>query len=82
MPEHHSPNADIGMTETPTEGTVTIERGPATYTAKWAVTGRTLTVFFGGDKEAVILGMLENEPQSLARMLLAEMVERRLAGSR
>jgi hypothetical protein len=36
-------------------------------------------VSFDHDEEAVPLGMFEREPETLARMLLAEVVERRLS---
>jgi hypothetical protein len=71
----------IETIDTLAEGTVTAERGPLTYTAKWRVKGNTLIVFFGADQEAVILGMFEKEPETLARMLLKELLEQRFGGS-
>ena len=59
------------------EGIITLERGPLTHTAKWRVRGNTLIVYFGADNEAVLLGSFEREPDILARMVLAELVERR-----
>jgi hypothetical protein len=59
------------------EGIITLERGSLTHTAKWRVRGNTLIVYFGADNEAVLLGSFEREPDSLARMVLAELVERR-----
>lgn len=62
---------------TVSEGIVNLERGPLTHTAKWRVRGNTLIVYFGADNEAVLLGSFEREPDILARMVLAELVERR-----
>ena len=59
------------------EGIITLERGPLTHTAKWRVRGNTLIVYFGADNEAVLLGTFEREPDILARLVLAELVERR-----
>jgi hypothetical protein len=61
------------------DGTVNIERGALTHTARWRVSGNTLIVSFDHDEEAVPLGMFERDPETLARMLLAEVVERRLS---
>ena len=41
----------IETIDTLAEGTVTAERGPLTYTAKWRVKGNTLIVFFGADQD-------------------------------
>jgi hypothetical protein len=60
------------------DGKVSVERGALAYTARWRVSGNTLIVSFGADEEeAVILGMFEREPETLARMLLAESLEQR-----
>jgi hypothetical protein len=60
------------------DGTVSIERGALSYTARWKVSGNTLIVSCGADEEAVPLRMFERKPETLARMLLAEFVERKL----
>jgi hypothetical protein len=60
------------------EGTVTLERGAVTYSGQWATTGNRITVYFGLDEESALLGMFATEPETLARVLLAELVERRL----
>jgi hypothetical protein len=61
------------------EGTVTLERGAVTYTGQWATTGNRITVYLGLDQESALLGMFATEPESLARTLLAELIDRRLA---
>jgi hypothetical protein len=60
-----------------TDGTVTLERGGVTYTGRWSIVGNKLFVSLGHDEEPALLGMFEKEPEILARMLLAELVERR-----
>jgi hypothetical protein len=72
----HPAGGDNKMS-TVSEGIINLERGPLTHTAKWRVRGNTLIVYFGADNEAVLLGSFEREPDILARMVLAELVERR-----
>lgn len=60
----------------PIEGTVTVERA-GVYSAHWTIRGNKLIVYFGPDEEGVTLGMFEREPETLARILLAEMIDRK-----
>jgi hypothetical protein len=59
------------------QGTVTLERGAITYTGQWATTGNRITVHLGLEQESALLGMFATEPETLARMLLAELIDRR-----
>jgi hypothetical protein len=61
------------------EGTVTLERGAVTYTGQWATTGNRIIVYLGLDEESALLGMFATDPETLARMLLAELIDRRLS---
>jgi hypothetical protein len=65
-------------TSTPFTGMVTIEREEQAYTAQWRVQGNKLIVNWDNDDEPVWLGIFENEPEKLARLLLAELVDRKL----
>jgi hypothetical protein len=58
------------------KGTVGLEEGPLTYTAIWKVDGDKLVVYFRGKEEAALLGAFANEPETLARMLLKELIDR------
>jgi hypothetical protein len=62
----------------PFAGMVTIEREKRAYTASWRVQGNKLIVNWDDDEEPVQLGMFEREPEALARMLLAELLDRKL----
>jgi hypothetical protein len=61
------------------EGTVTLKRGANTYTGQWATTGNRLVCYLGFDEESALLGMFEKEPETLARILLSELINRQLA---
>jgi hypothetical protein len=60
------------------EGIVSLQRYGTTFTAQWAVTDNRLTVYWGLDEESTMLGMFEKEPETLARIVLSELVQRRL----
>jgi hypothetical protein len=62
----------------PFTGMVTIEREDRAYTAQWRVQGNKLIVNWDDDEEPARLGMFEKEPEVLARMLLTELVNRKL----
>jgi hypothetical protein len=66
----------------PLTGMVTIEREAHAYTATWTVQGNKLIVNWEDDEEPVQLGMFEKEPEALARMLLAELLDRKLGKQR
>jgi hypothetical protein len=66
-------------TPKPAEGTVTLERGVISYTGHWVTTENRITVYLGLDEESALLGMFAREPETLARMLLAELIGRQLA---
>lgn len=66
----------------PFTGMVTIEREERAYTASWRVQGNKLIVNWEDDEEPVQLGMFEREPEALARMLLAELLDRKLGRQR
>lgn len=55
---------------------MTVQQGPLTFTATWKIQGSRLIVYFRGEEEIAILGTFTSEPEALARMLLAEMVDR------
>ena len=59
-----------------TEGTVSLQEAPLTYTAIWKIDGDKLVVYFRGKEEAALLGAFANEPETLARMLLKGIEER------
>jgi len=62
----------------PFTGMVTIEREERAYTAQWRVQGSKLIVNWDNDEEPAQLGMFEKEPEVLARLLLAELLDRKL----
>ncbi len=62
----------------PFTGMVTIEREEHAYTARWRVEGNKLIVNWDNDEEPAQLGMFEKEPEVLARLLLAELLDRKL----
>jgi hypothetical protein len=64
------------------EGSVTLRRGEITYTGQWAATGNRLIVYLGVDEESALLGMFENEPETLARILLSDLIKRQRAERR
>jgi hypothetical protein len=66
----------------PFAGMVTIDREERAYTARWRVQGNKLIVKWEDDEEPVQLGIFENEPEALARMLLAELLDRKLGKQR
>jgi hypothetical protein len=59
-------------------GRVTIEREERAYTAQWRVQGKTLILSWDNNDEPVWLGMFEKEPETLAKLLLMEMLNRKL----
>jgi hypothetical protein len=59
-------------------GVVTVEREERVYTARWRVQGNKLIVSWDNDEEPAQLGMFEKEPEVLARLLLAELLDRKL----
>lgn len=61
------------------EGSVTLRRGEMTYTGQWAATGNRLIVYLGVDEESALLGMFESEPETLARILLSDLIRRQRA---
>jgi hypothetical protein len=62
----------------PFTGIVTIEREQRAYTAQWRVQGNKLVVSWDNNEEPVWLGMFEKEPETLAKLLLTEMLNRKL----
>jgi hypothetical protein len=64
------------FTMTDTEGTVCVEEGPLTYTAVWKIRGDSLVVHFRGKEEAAFLGSFGTEPETLARMLLKQLIDK------
>jgi hypothetical protein len=61
-----------------TKGTVTLERGAVTFEGEWNIVVDRLIVRWGRFDESALLGMFELEPDKLARMLLAELIDRHL----
>ena len=61
------------------EGTISLRRGQDIYTGEWVKTGNRLMVYLGLDEESALLGMFEKEPETLARIVLSEMLDRRAA---
>jgi hypothetical protein len=72
----------MNMMTIPFTGMVTIEREARAYTARWRIQGNKLIVNWEEDEEPVQLGMFEKEPEALARMLLAELLDRKLGKQR
>lgn len=68
----------MNTTRNPFTGVVTIERDERAYTARWRVQGNKLIVNWDNDEEPAQLGMFEKEPEVLARLLLAEILDRKL----
>ena len=68
----------MNTTISPFTGVVTIERDERTYTARWRVQGNKLIVNWDNDEEPAQLGMFEKESEVLARLLLAELLDRKL----
>jgi hypothetical protein len=66
----------------PFSGMVTVEREERAYTATWRVHGNKLIVIWDNDEEPAQLGMFEKEPEALARMLLRELLDRKLGKQR
>ena len=66
----------------PFTGMVTVEREEHAYTARWRVQGNKLIINWDNDEEPAHLGMFETEPEALARMLLAELLDRKLGKQR
>ena len=62
-----------------TEGAVILKRGADAYTGQWATTGYRLVCYLGQDEESAPLGIFEKEPETLARILLSELINRHLA---
>lgn len=62
----------------PAEGIVSLQRCGVTFTGQWAVTGNRLNVYLGLDQDSTLLDMFEREPETLARIMLADLVKRRL----
>lgn len=62
----------------PFTGMVTIERDDRAYTARWRVQGNKLIVNWDNNEEPVWLGMFEREPETLAKLMLAELLHRKL----
>jgi hypothetical protein len=63
------------------EGIVSLQRYGMTFTGQWIVTDSRLTVYLGLDKESTLLGMFEKEPETLAIILLSDLVKRQLEKS-
>jgi hypothetical protein len=57
---------------------VTVEREERAYTAQWRVQGNKLIVRWDNNDEPVCLGMFEKEPETLAKLLLTELLNRKL----
>jgi hypothetical protein len=62
----------------PGAGMVTVEREERAYTAQWRVQGNKLIVNWDNNDEPVWLGMFEKEPETLAKLLLTELLNRKL----
>jgi hypothetical protein len=64
-------------TRNPFTGMVTVEREERAYTAQWRVQGHKLIVSWDNNDEPVWLGMFEKEPETLAKLLLTELLNRK-----
>ena len=60
------------------EGTISLRRGQDIYTAEWVKSGHRLMVYLGLDEESALLGMFEKEPEALARIVLSELLDRKV----
>jgi hypothetical protein len=61
------------------EGTISLRRGEDIYTAEWVKTGNRVVVYLGLDEESALLGMFDKEPEILARIVLSELLDRKIA---
>lgn len=61
------------------EGTVKHDRDGKTYMGEWSISKGLITVKMGAISETTQLGGSAGEPETLARLLLSEMVTKHLA---
>ncbi|MHB8478734.1 MAG: hypothetical protein ACYDBZ_20950 [Steroidobacteraceae bacterium] len=62
----------------PAEGIVSLQRQGITYTGQWATTGNRIFVYWEMHEDSALLGMFDKEPETLARILLSDLVNRKL----
>lgn len=60
------------------EGVVSLQRYGNKYTGQWATTGNRISVYWNMKEDSALLGMFDKEPETLARILLSDMVNREL----
>jgi hypothetical protein len=60
------------------EGMVSLQRHGITYTGNWVTTGNRIFVYWDLKEDSALLGMFDREPETLARMLLSDLVNRKL----
>lgn len=61
------------------EGIVSLERKGVTYRGHWATLKNRIFVYWGLKEDSALLGMFDKEPETLARVLLFDMVSKELA---
>lgn len=60
------------------EGVVSLQQQGITYTGQWATTGNRIYVYWDMHEDSALLGMFDEEPETLARFLLSDLVSRKL----
>ena len=58
------------------EGIVELHRHGITYTGQWATTEDRIFVCWNLKEDSAVLGMFDKEPETLARIVLSDMVSR------
>lgn len=61
-----------------TEGVVSLQRHGITYTGQWVTTENRIFVYWNLKEDSALLGMFDKEPETLARIVLSDMVNREL----
>jgi len=60
------------------EGVVSLQRHGITYTGRWATTGNRIFVYWDLKEDSALLGMFDRDPETLARIVLSDLVNRKL----
>ena len=60
------------------EGVVSLARHGITYTGQWARNENRIFVYWNLIEDSALLGMFDKEPETLARILLSDLVKREL----
>ena len=55
---------------------VTLQRHGITYTGQWAATENRIFIYWNLQEDSALLGMFDEEAETLARILLSNLVKR------